>query len=256
MRMSLSSRLIAPCMMFILLLTGGHQGYVAYKDYKRVVNKLANVGKKVKKEGDEGKAFALFTAAVVQPTQQVAAKPLNAEVQGIIASDESWLSFAMIKTGSGQHSYREGDKLDGYDDTWIEEIRKDDVVVHYKGASQVLALKRPAYFKGISDNPPVAKPPKYTEIVDLHLNDYFVLKPVLNNGQLQGFQINPRNASGTFSQAGFKQGDVVVKVDSADMTQKSQAKNVIAEWSKMKAAEIVVLRNAHLQNIKVNVLNH
>ena len=34
------------------------------------------------------------------------------------------------------------------------------------------------------------------------------------------------------------------------------AKNVIANWSKMKEAEVVVRRHAHLENIRVNVLNN
>ncbi|MDU1027199.1 MAG: type II secretion system protein GspC, partial [Leclercia adecarboxylata] len=41
-----------------------------------------------------------------------------------------------------------------------------------------------------------------------------------------------------------------------DMTRAEQAKNIIASWSKMREAEVVVRRHAHLENIRVNVFNN
>ncbi|HDR2658033.1 TPA: type II secretion system protein GspC, partial [Enterobacter ludwigii] len=90
----------------------------------------------------------------------------------------------------------------------------------------------------------------------LHLNDYLVLKPVVEKGQLEGYAINPRNASSFYSHSGLKKGDVAVEVNAVDMTNEVKAKNIIAEWSKMKEAEVVVRRHAHLENIRVNVLNN
>ncbi|SUX86437.1 Uncharacterised protein [Citrobacter koseri] len=49
---------------------------------------------------------------------------------------------------------------------------------------------------------------------------------------------------------------MVVKVNSTDMTKEEQAKSIIAGWSKMKEAAVVVRRHAHLENIQVNVLNN
>jgi general secretion pathway protein C len=59
-----------------------------------------------------------------------------------------------------------------------------------------------------------------------------------------------------YSHSGLQKGDVAVKVNSVDMTNAIDAKNVIANWSKMKEAEVVVRRHAHLENIRVNVLNN
>ena len=42
----------------------------------------------------------------------------------------------------------------------------------------------------------------------------------------------------------------MVKVNDVDMTKEAQAKNIIANWSKMKEAEVVVRRHAHLENIR------
>ncbi|MBR7250030.1 type II secretion system protein GspC, partial [Klebsiella variicola] len=67
---------------------------------------------------------------------------------------------------------------------------------------------------------------------------------------------NPRNASDFYSHAGLEKGDVAVKVNSVDMTDAEKAKDIIANWSKMKEAEVVVRRHAHLENIRVNVLNN
>lgn len=49
---------------------------------------------------------------------------------------------------------------------------------------------------------------------------------------------------------------MAVEVNSVDMTKEAQAKNILANWSKMKEAEVVVRRHAHLENIRINVLNN
>lgn len=257
MRFSFLSRLITPCIMFVLLIFCGQQGYIILKDYKKVTTKLANADKQPKKSRREEKDFALFTAAVrqVNPSQAVKA-PLAAEVEGIVSSDDAWLSFAMIKTSGGQKSYREGEALSGFDDAFIEEINKDNVVVNYEGTTQVLALKKPDYFKGGVESGPVTKSTKDAGADSLHLNDYLVLKPLIEKGQLEGYNLNPRNASSFYSHSGLENGDVAVKINSVDMTEASQAKMIIANWSKMREAEVVVRRHAHLENIRVNVLNN
>lgn len=257
MRFSFLPRLMMPCIMFLTLIFCGQQGYVIFKDYKRVSNKLANANVKPQKKRQHEKAFALFTAAVRQQSLPAAAKaPLAAEIEGIVSSDEAWLSFAVIKTPAGQKSYREGENLTGFDDAYIEEINRDNVVVNYAGTEQVLALKKPDYFKGGVDSGPVTKSTKDPGADSVHLDDYLVLKPLIEKGELEGYKINPRNASAFYSHSGLQKGDVAVKVNSVDMTKQAEAKNIIASWSKMKEAEVVVKRHAHLENIRVNVLNN
>ena len=257
MRFSFLSRWITPCIMFVLLIFCGQQGYLTFKEYKKVTNKLANSDEQPLKNRRVEKTFTLFTAAVRQDNVPTALKaPLAAEIEGIVSSDDAWLSFAVIKTPGGQKSYREGEALTGFNDAFIQEINKDNVVVNYGGATQVLALNKPDYFKGGVDSGPVAKSTKDAGADSLHLDDYLVLKPLIEKGQLEGYNINPRNASSFFSHSGLQKGDVAVKVNSVDMTNEGDAKSVIAGWSKMKEAEVVVRRHAHLENIRVNVLNN
>lgn len=243
--------------MFVLLIFCGQQGYVVIKDYRKISNKLANADVTPKKAGKDEKTFALFTAAVRQQKSSVVAKtPLSAEIEGIVSSDDAWLSFAVIKTHGGQKSYREGENLNGINNAYIEAINKDNVVVNYEGTSQVLALKKPDYFKGGVDSGPVTKSTKDAGAESVHLDDYLVLKPLVEKGQLEGYNINPRNASAFYSHSGLEKGDVAVEVNSVDMTKETQAKNILANWSKMKEAEVVVRRHSHLENIRVNVLNN
>ena len=257
MRNAFLYRLMTPCVMLVMLIFCSQQGYVVYKDYKKVTNKLANADKPALKKTDAEKSFGLFTAAVRQSNAPAAAKaPLSAEIEGIIRSDESWLSFAVIKTPAGQQSYREGEPLVGFDDAYVTEINQDNVVVQYEGAKQTLALNKPAYFKGGVESAPVTKSKKDAGADSLHLDDYLVLKPLIDKGQLEGFTINPRNATPFYHNAGLEKGDVVLKVNDVDMTQEAQAKNIIANWSKMKEADVVVRRHAHLENIRVNVFNN
>lgn len=257
MRMQRFYGLITPCVMFILLLFSGHQGYVVMKDFKKVSDKLSAPDNTAHDEQVQGQDFALFEPAVTPTAPQLAVKsPISAEVEGIINSDEAWMSFAVIKTPSGQQSYREGESLQGYSDAWIDTINRDSVVINYQGTPQTLAIKRPDYFKGDMNAPPMPKPLADAGLDHLHLDDYLVLKPWFDNGHFEGYQIKPRNASSFFSQSGLKEGDVVVKVNTVDMTKEEQAKNIIASWSKMREAEVVVRRHAHLENIRVNVLNN
>lgn len=257
MRFSFLSRWITPCIMFVLLIFCGQQGYFTFKDYKKVTNKLANSDEQPLKTLREEKVFTLFTAAVRQDNVPAAVKaPLAAEIEGIVSSDDAWLSFAVIKTPGGQKSYREGEPLTGFNDAFIQEINKDNVVVNYEGATQVLALNKPDYFKGGTESGPETKSTKDPGADSLHLDDYLVLKPLIEKGQLEGYRINPRNASSFYSQSGLEKGDVAVKVNSVDMTDEAKAKSIIANWSKMKEAEVVVRRHAHLENIRVNVLNN
>lgn len=243
--------------MFVLLIFCGQQGYLTFKEYKKVTNKLANSDEQPLKNRRDEKAFTLFTAAVRQDNVPTAVKaPLAAEIEGIVSSDDAWLSFAVIKTPGGQKSYREGEALTGFNDAFIQEINKDNVVVNYEGATQVLALNKPDYFKGGVDSGPVSKSTKDAGAESVHLDDYLVLKPLIDKGQLEGYNINPRNASSFYSHSGLKKGDVAVKVNSVDMTDEAKAKSIIASWSKMKEAEVVVRRHAHLENIRVNVLNN
>ena len=243
--------------MFVLLIFCGQQGHLTFKDYKKVTNKLADADAQPLKKRRDDKTFTLFTAAVRQDSAAAAVKtPLAAEIEGIVRSDDAWLSFAVIKTPGGQKSYREGEPLVGFNDAFIQEINKDSVVVNYEGATQVLALNKPDYFKGGVDSGPVSKSTKDAGAESVHLDDYLVLKPLIEKGQLEGYNINPRNASAFFSHSGLEKGDVAVKVNSVDMTDEAKAKSIIANWSKMKEAEVVVRRHAHLENIRVNVLNN
>lgn len=257
MRFSFLSRLITPCVMFLLLIFCGQQGYVIFKDYKKVSNKLANTNVKQKKTVQDEKPFTLFSAAVYQEhSPALVSTPLVAEIEGIIRSDDAWLSFAVIKTPGGEKSYREGENLTGFNDAYIEEINKDNVVVNYKGTAQVLALKKPDYFKGDVESEPIMQPTNDVGADGVHLDDYLVLKPVIEKGQLEGYNINPRNTSSFYNHSGLKKGDVAVTVNSVDMTEAVQAKSILENWSKMKDAEVVVRRHAHLENIRVNVLNN
>lgn len=243
--------------MFALLIFCGQQGYLTFKDYKKVTNKLAKSDEQPLKNRREEKKFTLFTAAVRQDNLPTATKaPLAAEIEGIVRSDDAWLSFAVIKTPGVEKSYREGEPLTGFNDAFIQEINKDNVVVNYEGATQVLALNKPDYFKGGVDSGPVTKSTKDAGAESVHLDDYLVLKPLIEKGQLEGYNINPRNASSFYSHSGLQKGDVAVEVNSVDMTDEAKAKSIIANWSKMKEAEVVVRRHAHLENIRVNVLNN
>ncbi len=73
--------------------------------------------------------------------------PAGSGDRGIVRSDDARLSFAVIKTRAVSEATVRVN-LAGFNDAFIQEINKDNVVVNYEGATQVLALNKPDYFKG------------------------------------------------------------------------------------------------------------
>jgi len=74
MKMQLYSRLIAPCVMFVLLIFSGHQGYVVFKEYRKAADPLPDHSPASPRPRPEEQTFALFQPAVKQPALQQAAK--------------------------------------------------------------------------------------------------------------------------------------------------------------------------------------
>ena len=60
--------------MLVMLIFCSQQGYVVFKDYKKVTNKLANADKTPLKPRNSDKTFGLFTAAVRQADVPAAEK--------------------------------------------------------------------------------------------------------------------------------------------------------------------------------------
>lgn len=122
------------CIMLVMLIFCSQQGYVVFKDYKKVMNKLVNVDKMLLKLCNSDKMFGFFMVVVCQVDVLVVVKVLLfVEIEGIICSDELWLLFVVIKIFVGQQSYWEGELLVGFDDVYVDEINKDNVVVQYEG---------------------------------------------------------------------------------------------------------------------------
>ena len=98
-------------MMLALLIFSGQQGYFTFKDYKKVTNRLANSDAQPLKNRREEKTFTLFTAAARQDTGPAALKaPLAAEIEGIVRSDDPWLSFAVIKRPRARRATAKGSR--------------------------------------------------------------------------------------------------------------------------------------------------
>lgn len=74
MRFSFLSQWITTCIMFALLVFCGQQGYMTFKDYKKVTNKLANSDEQPLRKRTEENTFTLFTAAVRQDNLPAAVK--------------------------------------------------------------------------------------------------------------------------------------------------------------------------------------
>lgn len=69
MRNALLFRVMTPCIMLVMLIFCSQQGYVVYKDYKKVTNKLANADKPALKNVTLKKTLPFSTRQCVKATR-------------------------------------------------------------------------------------------------------------------------------------------------------------------------------------------
>lgn len=90
---------------------------------------------------------------------------------------------------------------------------------------------------------PVTKSTKDAGAESVHLDDYLVLKPIIEKGELEGYRISQGIASAFCRRSGLEKGDVAIQDGThPDMT--DEAKALLRNWSKMKEAEVIVRRHA------------
>lgn len=89
--------------------------------------------------------LAMFNPVAAAPVGQTNAPRLSVDISGIIFSDETELSAAVIKEGPEQVIYHVGETLKGYKDARVVAIGKDNIKIDYHGNIQDINLPAPDY---------------------------------------------------------------------------------------------------------------
>ncbi|MBK5145231.1 PDZ domain-containing protein [Budviciaceae bacterium BWR-B9] len=255
MQINIINKFTVPALILGVFGLGSLQAYHTYDNHKNYTlnSNIKHSAHKTKKvEEIKPVTLALFNAPQKAAPGAAKKAPLVLDISAIVYSDKPGLSIATINQAGKQVSYREGEKLQGYEDVWIDTIEKNSIQVRYKDDMETVQLKNPDYIKGVDTTRVL--PVKDTKLVENHLGDYFILGPEYKSSdKLVGLKITPKSASDIFKKAGLNPGDIVVKINSNDVTGNKEIKSVIDQWAKLDSANITVKRGGEDKNIHLDL---
>jgi len=201
---------------------------------------------------------ALFGIDVQPQTGGKTAAPksrLNAQLTGIMASNITSRSIAIIARNGQQQSYVIGDVIQGTD-ARITEIFPDRVIITRQQQDEALFLDENA-----ATAPPPA-PPAPGNITGLRqqimknpgqLMDYLSITPVMENNQLKGYRLNPGRNPEIFSQSGLQANDLAISINGLDLRDKGDAVQAMQQLTHQPEMNITVVRNGAEQDIYINL---
>lgn len=174
---------------------------------------------------------------------------LNISLTGILASEDASRSIAIIAKDSQQYSRSVGDAVPGYE-ARIVTIFADCVVLQHQGRYEALHLyqddaekaapERTGAFSQLKEK--IQKQP-------MSAMDYLTVSPVMEEGVLKGYQLNPGKKTDLFYRAGLQDNDLAVALNGIDLRDAGQAQQAVAQLSGMNKINLTVERDGQRQDI-------
>ena len=194
----------------------------------------------------ENRKNPAVTQAVQAPVVNVM---LPLVLKGVLTSSNNIRSLAILQGPSGQHSYREGEKIDDMESVYLQSVKPDEVLIRTPRGTATLSLN-----DKLRDN----KSPK--AIMDnakrehaKYLIHYLVANPIYKNEKLTGYRFNPRTGSDIYLRAGLIPDEVVVKINGQALDDITTAEKYIGQLENLRDVQLTVLRENQLQNIYINL---
>lgn len=220
--------------------------------------------------------LALFGKPEVKPVEAV--KPvstepaprtkLNLTLTGVLASSIPERSIAIVLNGGDEQGYSEGDVVNGTQ-AIINSIQKDRILLDNQGQEETLMLDGEEYTPSPSglldeegvgpDGPEVAATPSMGKLKDEmtknpgKLLDYINISPVINDGKLKGYRVNPGKDVAFFQRIGLQSNDLAVSINGYDLRDNSQAMQIMQQLSSMTEMNLTVERNGLQQDIYIRL---
>ncbi|WP_417348164.1 type II secretion system protein GspC [Ferrimonas sp.] len=197
---------------------------------------------------------------------------------GLVASSEQERGIAIIESAGSQETYGIGDKIKGTSAS-LHEVYADRAIIVNRGRYETVMLDGIEYSKTITDETKRLKQtPTEPQQQDLRenqavsrqldearsallsdpgkLTDYLSISPVkTQEGGLKGYRLNPGKDRALFTQAGLKAGDLAVAINGYDLTQMSEAMQVLAELPELTEMSVMVEREGQLTEIMFSLPN-
>ncbi|WP_394204312.1 type II secretion system protein GspC [Shewanella waksmanii] len=197
---------------------------------------------------------------------------LSIQLTGVVASTAEQKGLAVIASGGSQNTYGLGDKIKGTSAS-LKEVYADRIIITNSGRYETLMLDGLEYETQSQANQQLqqAKVDRKVTQVDQRANrkvaeelqqsrdelladpskitDYLAISPVRSGGELSGYRLNPGKDRELFKQAGFKANDLAKSMNGYDLTDMSQALEVMAQLPELTEISLMVERDNQLVEI-------
>ncbi len=195
---------------------------------------------------------------------------LSIQLTGVVASTVEQKGLAVIESSGGQNTYSLGDKIKGTSAS-LKEVYADRIIISNSGRYETLMLDGLKYETQGQANEQLqqAKRERVRQIDNRNQNiaeelelsredllddpskltDYLAISPVNSNGEVQGYRLNPGKDRKIFEQAGLQANDLAKSINGYDLTDMSQALEVMAQLPEMTEISLMVEREGQLVEI-------
>ncbi|MGL4205252.1 MAG: type II secretion system protein GspC [Aeromonadaceae bacterium] len=208
-----------------------------------------------------GKPEVKVVKPVAAPTQDSPRTRLNLTLTGLLASSSPDRSIAIILNGGDEQGYGEGDIVNGTQAS-ITSILADRVILDNQGQSETLMLDGEE-FKPLGQQAAPQQPepntPTLSKLRDNlakdpgKLLDYINISPVMADGKLKGYRINPGKDVAFFHRIGLLPNDLAVSINGYDLRDNGQAMQIMQQLSSMSEMNLTVERNGQQQDIYIRL---
>jgi len=195
---------------------------------------------------------------------------LSIQLTGVVASTSQQHGLAVIASSGSQNTYSLGDKIKGTSAS-LKEVYADRIIITNSGRYETLMLDGLEYETGGKANQHLQRAKSSGTKVDKRkdrqvaqelvssrdelladpskLTDYLAISPVKSGGELQGYRLNPGKDRELFKKAGFKANDLAKSINGYDLTQMSQALEVMAQLPELTEISLMIEREGQLVEI-------
>ncbi|MFQ6372263.1 type II secretion system protein GspC [Shewanella sp. YIC-542] len=192
---------------------------------------------------------------------------LSILLTGVVASTAEQRGLAVIASQGSQETYSPGDRIKGTSAS-LKEVYADRIIITNAGRYETLMLDGLEFTTTNAANAQLQQARSETPLkVDRRdealgediqasrdelladpskLSDFLVISPVQQEGELTGYRINPGRNPELFQKAGFKPNDLAKAINGYDLTQMSQALDVMAQLPDLTEISVTVEREGQL----------
>lgn len=225
-----------------------------------------------------GKASNEPTKPKVEVVEQITDAPktnLSIQLTGVVASTAESKGLAIIESSGSQETYSLGDKIKGTSAS-LKEVYADRIIITNAGRYETLMLDGLKYTTQSEMNQQLqqAKSNRPSRQIDNRdgefaeqlansreeiladpgkITDFIAISPVQQDGELSGYRLNPGKDAKLFKDAGFQPSDLAKSINGYDLTDMSQALEVMALLPELTEMSVMVEREGQLVEIMFNL---